>query len=295
MPVISTEELVPPAVLSATPGVWRAPTRRWLALSMGAALLAVVGNVGALLSVGRTYGAAYPSLTNQAIAQDLVSLAIVVPLLVWTAIQAEIGSLRGYLVWLGLLLFTAYNYVIYTLSIHFGPFFVVWVGVLGFTVYALIGGFAALDPGAVRARVQRPSMRIVGWFMIIVAGLFAMVWLAQILPAQLAGTVPAAVTDTGTPTNPVHVLDLAVFLPGLAIAGILLLRRRALGYVLGPPLLVFLALTAAPILVTPLVEQARGGTASWSVAAPFVVFAVAAGWAALRLLRAIPSASATPA
>src|SRR5258708_21328012 len=110
--------------------VWRGPTRRWLVFSLGAALLAMVGNIGALLSVGRTYGFGYPSLTDQAIAQDIVSLAIVVPLLVWTVVQAEIGSLRGYLVWLGLLLFTAYNYVIYTMSVHFGPFFLVWVCVL---------------------------------------------------------------------------------------------------------------------------------------------------------------------
>src|ERR1700738_5052372 len=72
--------------------VWRGPTRRWLALSLGAALLAVMGNVGALLSVGRTYGVSYPSLTDQAIAQDMVSLAIVVPLLVLTALHAELGS-----------------------------------------------------------------------------------------------------------------------------------------------------------------------------------------------------------
>jgi hypothetical protein len=269
--------------------VWRGPTRRWLVLSLGAALLAVMGNVGALLSVGRTYGVGYPSLTDQAIAQDIVSLAIVVPLLVLTALHAELGSLRGYLVWLGLLLFTAYNYVIYTLSIHFGPFFLVWVGVLGLTIYTLIGGFAALSPIAVLARVQRPSMRLVGWFMIAVATMFALVWLAQIVPAQIAGTMPAAATDIGTPTNPVHVLDLAIFLPGVGIAGVLLLRRQALGYVLGPPLLVFLALTAAPILITPLVAQTRGDAVSWTVVTPIGVIAAAAIWALTRLLRAIRS------
>jgi hypothetical protein len=161
--------------------------------------------------------------------------------------------------------------------------------VLGLTMYALIGGFAALNPIAVRARVQRPSMRLVGWFMIAVATLFAVVWLAQIVPAQIAGTVPAAVTDIGTPTSPVHVLDLAIFLPGFGIAGVLLLRRQALGYVLGPPLLVFLGLTAAPILVTPLVAQARGDTVSWAAVAPIGVIAAAAVWTLTRLLRAIRS------
>jgi hypothetical protein len=252
-------------------------------------LLAAIRNIGALLSVASTYGLAYPSLTDQAIAQDVVGLVVVVPLLILTAVQAEIGSLRAYLIWLGLLLFTVYNYVIYTLSIHFGPFFLVWVGVLGLTTYALIGGFAALRPAAVAARAQARSTHGVGWFMIAVATLFTLAWLAQIVPAQIAGTVPAAIADTGTPTSPVHVLDLAIILPAIVIAGVLLLRRTALGYVLCPPLLVFLALTAAPIVVTSIVAQARGDAVSWTMAAPIVGIAAAAIWVLTRTLPTMQS------
>jgi hypothetical protein len=58
----------------------------------------------------------------------------------------------------------------------------------------------------------------------------------------VSNTPPKALRDTGRITNPVHVLDLSLFLPALAIAGVLLWRRRALGYCLAP---VLLAATAA--------------------------------------------------
>ena len=40
-------------------------------------------------------------------------------------------------------------------------------------------------------------------------------------------------------TNPVHVLDLSILLPALALSGVLLLRRRAAGFLLAPLLLGF--------------------------------------------------------
>jgi len=69
----------------------------------------------------------------------------------------------------------------------------------------------------------------------------------------------------GLPTNPVHILDLAFFLPGAVITGVLLLKRGPLAYTLAPPFLVFLLVTGVPILLTPLVQLARGQPASWAV------------------------------
>lgn len=43
--------------------------------------------------------------------------------------------------------------------------------------------------------------------------------------------------DTGLATNPVHVLDLAIFLPAMALAGVLLARRHASGFGLAPVVL----------------------------------------------------------
>lgn len=167
---------------------------------------------------------------------------------------------------LGALLFTIYNYVIYTLSISFGPLFLVWVAVLGLSCYALALGLTTVDLSAIKARFQRPA-RSTAWFLIVVATLFCAVWLKDIVPALLAGEAPAGVRALELPTNPVHVMDLAVLLPGVIATGVMLPGRAAPGYAFAPASLVFLALTGMPI-VHPLVAQALGETPARGVVIP---------------------------
>ncbi len=65
----------------------------------------------------------YSRILPQAIAQDIASLILVSPLWLILAILELRGSLRAGLVWLGVLTFTAYNYMIYTFSVPFGALF----------------------------------------------------------------------------------------------------------------------------------------------------------------------------
>ncbi len=247
-------------------------------------MLAGVGNIIGLAAVDQVYGTAYPSLTNQAIAQDLVNLFVVAPALIVLAIGGLRGSLPAYLAWLGVLVFTVYNYVIYAFAIQFGPLFLVWVGVLGVAVFALLGGVAAVDTSAVRARFGQRRMWLPAWFMIAMAVLFGALWLADIISTLVSGDVPATALDMGVPTNPVHVLDLAFFLPAALVIGVLLLRRRAFAYTVGPAILAFLALTGVPILVTPFVAGVRGESANWTVTAPIAVITIASLLLLARIL-----------
>src|SRR6266508_6845687 len=116
----------------------------WLWLSIIAALLAVAGNIIAL-SVPGIYASLTPVFFPQAIAQDIASLVLVSPVWLILATFALRGSLRAYLVWLGVLTFTIYNYFIYTFSVPFGSLFLLWVAVLGLSLYALIGGLTTAD------------------------------------------------------------------------------------------------------------------------------------------------------
>jgi hypothetical protein len=86
------------------------------------------------------------------------------------------------------------------------------------------------------------------------------------------------------PTNPVHVLDLAVFLPAVAASGVALLRRRGAGFGSAPGFLLFLILTTLPPLVIPFVTRARGGVPTWSAALPLAVVAALATAVLWRLL-----------
>lgn len=192
------------------------------------------------------YGHETGAFVNQAIAQDAVNLVIVAPAMVITAILAVRGSTRAGLVLAGLLAFTAYNYVIYTMAVHVGPLYLLWIAVLGLAGYALIGcawhasADIAADPVASSAGDR---VRFAGWSRIIAAGLIALLWLRDVVGAMIGGRTPSSAAELGLPSNPVHVLDLALFLPAVMVSGILLLRRQPLGYRTTPAALVFVVAT----------------------------------------------------
>src|SRR5512133_1736362 len=84
----------------------------WLWLSILAVLLAIAGNIIAL-AVPSIYAKLTPVFFPQAIAQDIASLTIISPAWIILVILALRGSLRAYLLWLGVLSVTVYHYVIY--------------------------------------------------------------------------------------------------------------------------------------------------------------------------------------
>lgn len=240
----------------------------WLWLSILAALLAIAGNIIALF-FGNIYARLTPVFYTQAIAQDIANLIVVAPAWIILAVLALRGSLRSYLLWLGVLTFTVYNYVIYTFSVPFGPLILLWVAVLGLNLYALIGGVATVDHKVVGSsfRNQRANT-FTAWFLIIVAILFGLLWLSEDIPALLSGNTPQSLIDMAIPTNPVHILDLAFFLPAVIVTAVMLIKRKPLAYTLAPAFIVFLVLTSIPILITPIVQSARGEIAAWGVVIP---------------------------
>lgn len=240
----------------------------WFWLSIAAGLLAATGSVIAL-AVPSIYVCLSATFLPQALAQDIANLAVASPALLVLAALALRGSLRAYLLWLGVLSFTIYSYVIYTFSIPFGTLFLLWVAVLSLSLYALIGGISFADHTAVaRSFRGRGAIKAGGWFLIITGILFALLWLSEDVPALLSGTTPKSLVDMGLPTNPVHILDLGFFVPAFIITGVLLLIGHPLAFTVAPALIVFIVLTGVPILLTPVVQAARGDAAVWSVFAP---------------------------
>ena len=265
---------------------------RWFWLSSAAALLAAIGSVVGLSLPANIFGQETTVLADAATAQDLVNLLLVAPLLVVLGWRAHRGHIRAHLVWVGCLAFTVYNYAIYAFSIHFGPLFLVWVAVLGLSMFTLIGGVATFDAAALEGRFTQRAVRATGWFLIGVAVLFALLWLREIVPNLLAGAPSRSASDWKVPTNPVHVLDLAFFLPAAATSGVLLLRRHRLGYATAAGQLTWIALTCLPILVTPVVANARNHEPAWAVAGSIGVILLACIAALAWLLRLASTDSA---
>src|SRR6056297_2261862 len=89
---------------------------------------------------------------------------------------------------------------------------------------------------------------MIGLYFILIAIMFYGIWLKEVLPAILDDTLPKSVSDYNLLVNPIHVLDIAIVLPGLIIAAILLLKKRPLGYILAPVFLVFIVILAGALM-----------------------------------------------
>lgn len=266
-------------------------TAVWLWLSVLLAVLAFIGSLIGIVFEDAVYGQETPNWAAQAVGQDVANL-IAFPVLVLLALAARRGSLRAYLAWAGLVAYSVYTYAIYAFTVHFGPLFLLWVVVLGLSIYTLIGGVTRLDPARVRAsfRGQAPVRSTAG-LLIAIGVLFGALWLSEIIPATLAGTIPPALADTGLVANPVHVLDLAVLLPAAVLAGVLVAKRRALGYLLAPVVLMATVVLAVGIVSLMAVLATRGLESTPAIAAAIAILAIAEAVVVVRFLRAIDSSA----
>ena len=169
--------------------------------------------------------------------------------LVVLALPARLTPTR-FLAWLGLLAYVVYSYAIYLIGVPMNRVFLVYVVIESVAGAALLAGLWRLAAMRWPTTASRRLRRGTGWMLVVVAVLFAGLWLSTLLPFAFGGSPPDPEGVGGTP-YPVFVLDLVVVLPAIAAVGVLLLR----GHRLGPPLAVvalikivtlFVALWAGP-------------------------------------------------
>ena len=216
----------------------------------------------------------------QGMGGDAVNLAVIVPALLLSAGLAQRGSMAARLVWMGTLVFLLYNFFVYAVAVHFNALFLAYCGILGGSFYALAGSLASLSPADVAgAYGRRAPVKTMAAVLFSIALIFAALWLREDIPALILGQTPKSLADTGLFTNPVHVLDLSLVLPGLIVTAIQLLRRRALAFVLAPVLMVFCILMTVAIAGMMVAMRLGNFAADYTMAAFFL--ASAAGCAAV--------------
>lgn len=208
-------------------------------------MLVLVASVAGLTDP-RVYAQETANWAAQAQGQDLGNL-LAAAVLATAAVRYQRGSQRASLVWLGTLLYLIYAFVVYAMAVHFNYLFGVYVAVLGLSAWAVLFHVNGLRDGGV-PQPPEPGRIVAAWILIATGALFAGLWLSELSPALLTGTVPASLTEAGLWVNPIHVLDLSVVLPGFIIAGVAALQHREHGLFWLAPWLVFSALMGASII-----------------------------------------------
>ena len=231
--------------------MWTDQARSARAYSILTVLIAalVLASSGFGILVKGTYSRETSDWASQAQAQDAVNVVAVVVLLVAAYFTVEKWSVRGLLVWAGSLLFLIYGFVIFAFASHYNDLFLLYVATLGASVYAFLGGVLRLDFEEVKRRsaIGGRGRLALSALLLVVAGAFYALWLSEDVPSLLNGTVPASVTTAGLLVNPIHVLDMGLYLPAMVITAVSLRRDGALGHTFTLPLLTFSVLTVLGI------------------------------------------------
>lgn len=205
--------------------------------------LALAGLVCAISIPGLTVRAVYareaPSWYAQAVAQDGFDLFIVVPALLLTSFFARTKT-AAFLLWGGVVSYCVYTFVIYCFAVHFNMLFVFYCLSLGVSLFAF--GYFMKSVAVLPSYHETDGHKATRWaayYLMIVSAAFYVLWLAEIVPAAFKNTPPEALSEAGMITNPVHVLDLSVCLPGLFLTGLLSLRKVPFALSLLPAAIAF--------------------------------------------------------
>ncbi|MCK9442634.1 MAG: hypothetical protein M0Q13_14590 [Methanothrix sp.] len=229
----------------------------WLWLSVFVSILVTITSLSGIF-LEKTYFRETEAWAVQAIGQDYANLAVVILLLVSTYYVSK-NSLRAYLVWLGAYIYLIYAFAIYAFSVHFNSLFLIYIIILGVSFYTLVGGLTAVDATSLSTYfLTNTKSKIVSALLMIIGILFGLLWLSEIVPSILSNKIPPSLVETGLWVNPVHVLDLAMILPGMIITSVLLWRRNMLGFLLAVPLMVFSVTMGAGIISMFIISAIKG-------------------------------------
>jgi len=194
---------------------------------------------------------------SQAIAQDVVTLAIGIPLLVVGIILNRKGSTRGQLLLTGGLGYFLYTYTAMVFMVAYNPLFLVYIALFSLCLFAFILALSGLDTASITRQVSGNLPRCgISIFLALLAAFLGLAWLGRIVPPLLAGTPPYGLE--AYTTLPIQVLDLGIIVPVSLITAVLLWRKRPLGYTLASVLLVKALLMGAALVAMIIGEVLAG-------------------------------------
>jgi len=187
---------------------------------------------------------------------DWVTLFVAVPLLLTGFVRAAAGSIRGLLLWLGLIGYALYNYAFYLFGAALNVFFPLYVAALVLAATVLILALSHIDARRVAERFRPMTpMRLIGGSLVFVGLGLASVWIALWAAYIFAGWPTPVETEA---FKLVAALDLSLMVPALTLGGVLMWRRMPWGWVIAAIASIQGALYLFVLSVNSLVAIKRG-------------------------------------
>lgn len=226
------------------------------------------------------------SIAAQAIAQDVVTLLVGIPLLVVSMILFKKGSLQGKLLLSGTLAYFLYTYASFAFGAAYNILFLVYVSLFSLSLFAFIFALTEIDiPTLPKHFSSGLPRRTIAIFLFVVGSFLLLAWLGRIVPALLANQPPLGLESYTTLI--IQALDLGLVMPIAFLSGILLWKKSAWGYLLSSIVLikgVTLALAVSAMAVNMILAGVQVSTGELIM---FPSIAIVSGGMTVVLLRNI--------
>lgn len=188
---------------------------------------------------------------------DLATLLVAAPLLLGSLVLAARGSRRALVVWAAMLGYSIYNDAYYVFGTEFNDVFLLHIAILSASIFALILLASGLDVAGIAMRLRGgAAARWIGGFLVLVGLAQGALWAFLLVRFALTGELLADIPVEGQ--HLVFALDLALLVPTLVVAGVLLFRRTAVGLVMGAAVALFGAVYQVNLMLAGVFQEAAG-------------------------------------
>jgi hypothetical protein len=186
-------------------------------------------------------------------------------------------------VWIGALADSVYNYAYYVFGAAFNDIFVLHIGLFSLSIAALVLAVANIEVDAIAARFQDVSgARWIGGFLAVVGSVLGGLWLFLSIRFAVTGELMADLPADGV--HLVFAIDTSLLVPSLVVAGILLWRRTARGFVFGTAMVVMGAVYQVNLLLAGLFQASADVPGAKAFPPEGIVLATGFALASLWLL-----------
>ncbi|HEY3475214.1 MAG TPA: hypothetical protein VGK56_11435 [Anaerolineales bacterium] len=188
---------------------------------------------------------------------DAATLFVSIPLLLVSYWFYRQGSMRANIFMVGSLMYFLYLGSSYTFSVAFNSLFLIYVMLFSASLFATIVALTGFDASRLANKISADfPHRGIAIFMF-VAGLGTlMLWISELIGPIMEGQAPANLGPYTTMFT--HGFDSGVITPATVIAGVYILKRKPVGYLLAAPLMI-LCTQIGIVVITQTISQALVG------------------------------------
>ncbi len=223
---------------------------------------------------------------------DAVTLFLGIPLLISFLILYRRGSLRGTLLLIGTLFYFLYVYAGLALgTVAYNRLFLLYIGLFSTSLFTFVLTLKTINLQHLSIHFTPRLPQYPAAIFVLISGIFtAIIWLSPLITGLIQAQPPATLSSyyTGRVTD---ALDLGIITPSTVIAGILILRRAPIGYLIALSLLVLEIMLFPTILAQTVFQMVAGVSFTpTEIVGPitgFVTLSLCSLWVAISILRNI--------